>query len=357
MNADGEVTLTQFGPIDHPTADHAEIISLAAEKITLTGTATITDGDGDTAVEHKVAQIGELISFKDDGPSIGNPANAEVFEANLAQGSADTDAAKTTVTGSLAVDFGADNSDAKDTQFTQETITELQKLNLKSDGKDLSYEIVAGSNGHVLTATADGKPIFTVTIQNPSTNPSYKFELQGAIDHPTDGAGNTVEDRELRFNFTVTDADEDTISSSFAVNIKDDPGHAATHAIEVDEDKTVIFNTSADGTNTNITIGTGTDAPIYGTVSVDSQGRITYTPKEHFSGPDSFTYTTIENGVSTTITVAVTVNPVADTPDFVSGGAVTTVEDKAVVLGLKAPEVIDNKDWSDESDGLITLSY
>src|SRR5690606_12273264 len=99
------------------------------------GTATITDGDGDTAVDSKVAEIGDLISFKDDGPSIGSPVDAVVYEAHLDHGSANTDATKTTVTGSLAVDFGADNSDAKDTQFTQETITQLESLDLTSGGK------------------------------------------------------------------------------------------------------------------------------------------------------------------------------------------------------------------------------
>src|SRR5690606_13799782 len=216
-------------------------------------------------------------------------------------------------------------------------------------GEALSYVIVAGSNGHVLTATAGGKPIFTVTIENPSTNPSYKFELQGATDHENDGSGNTNENQELSFNFTVTDADEDTISSSFTVTIKDDMGHGATHAINVDEDKSVSFNTSADGTNNSVTI-VATDRPSHGEVTIDENGRITYTPDENYSGQDTFTYTTVEDGVSVRTTVTVTVNPVADKPEFAAADPVTTNEDVAIALGLTAPKVTDDTDQSGPTD-------
>src|SRR5690606_26656701 len=108
-----------------------------------------------------------------------------------------------------------------------------------------------------------------------------------------------------------------------------------------------------------------TDRLTYGDVTVHADGSITYTPKPDYSGSDSFTYTTTEDGVEVRTTVTVTVNPVADKPDFDSGsGAVDTFEDVAIALGLKAPKVTDNVDQTGAADnvdnpellGVITLS-
>src|SRR5690606_9644266 len=153
--------------------------------------------------------------------------------------------------------------------------------------------------------------------------------------HEQDSSGSTTEDQELVINFKVTDADGDFVDGSFNVIIKDDMGHGTTHAIAVDEDNSVTFNTSADGTNNSVKV-VATDRLTYGDVTVHADGSITYTPKPDYSGSDSFTYTTTEDGVEVRTTVTVTVNPVADKPDFDSGsGAVDTFEDVAIALGLK----------------------
>ncbi|MEJ6904836.1 DUF5801 repeats-in-toxin domain-containing protein [Bradyrhizobium japonicum] len=67
--ANGEVFLTQYLSLKHPTpgASHDETITLAAGAVQMS--VTRTDGDGDTATDSG-NDIGLLVKFDDDGPTI-----------------------------------------------------------------------------------------------------------------------------------------------------------------------------------------------------------------------------------------------------------------------------------------------
>jgi len=348
VDANGKVTLEQHKPIDHANAaDSAEILRMAKDKITLTATATVTDNDGDTASASKTLDLGEKLSFQDDGPSIGTPTAATVAEEYLSSGSA-AGKGDLTVKGDLAVDFGAETSSV-DTKFTEVTIAHLESLGLTS-GKDQSLKYVLSPDGHTVTATAAGKPIFTVTITDHAGKPGYEFTLQGAINHEYQKLS-----KDLNIPFTVKDADGDTASSSFTVTIQDDV-QQPTQTIETPEDKAITFNTTADGSPSTMTKTDGK----YGEVSIGENGKITYTPKENYSGPDSFTYTTVENGVLVETTVTVNVTPVADAPelalqqdrddDNTDPSHLVTKEDVAVILGFTVPKVTDGVDQSGPDD-------
>ena len=75
VDADGNVTLTQFAQIDHlpesldASNDNASV-SLASGVITLSATATATDFDHDQATQTVTADLGGIISFDDDVPSV-----------------------------------------------------------------------------------------------------------------------------------------------------------------------------------------------------------------------------------------------------------------------------------------------
>jgi len=81
VNGSGVVTLNQYSEIDHPIADDPsataapfddQTIHLADGAVTLTGTATITDNDGDTASSSQTVNIGANLMFHDDGPVISS---------------------------------------------------------------------------------------------------------------------------------------------------------------------------------------------------------------------------------------------------------------------------------------------
>jgi len=68
----GQVTLDQQLAIKHPDASNPnDAVTLSAPNlIVLTRTDKITDGDGDEATASASINIGQALSFRDDGPSI-----------------------------------------------------------------------------------------------------------------------------------------------------------------------------------------------------------------------------------------------------------------------------------------------
>src|SRR5690606_35832208 len=290
----GEVTLTQTGAIDHGTPDasgyESDTQSLVAGLVTLTGTATVADGDGDTASDTATIDIGDKFVFQDHGPQITvNPTGGTVDEAHLALGSADVKAPdQITVSGSLNVGFGADG--AGNVQFTEgvnSTVSVLEELGLASGSTDLEYAL--SSDGYTLTAYRgtgrdEADRIFSIEITDPTGAPGYIFMLHGALDHLEDG-GASIDDLLLSFrHIRVTDSDGDYVDTGVDITVMDDaPDDQQIKSVTVDEDSTDAaegntFNTNADATGTNTTIGdgnNGTVAPAYGTATVNPDGTIT----------------------------------------------------------------------------------
>ncbi|MGV8832261.1 MAG: DUF5801 repeats-in-toxin domain-containing protein [Devosia sp.] len=259
--------VTLVGNIDHQPGDAGRG---AGQSINFTVAAT--DGDGDTL------QVILSTRINDDSPVIGTPANARVDEddlstaagRDLANGIGDTatgdinvktdaaldaDGDDTTVAGNLNINFGADGANGvvdggtssgagdRAVTFAADAITTLQALSLTSQGDTVTY----GLNGEndVLTATADGRVVFTVTLSDQGTG-SYLFDLNDTLDHPLAGTEDNIN---LHFNFTATDADGDTASSSFRVRVDDDsPVIGSADASDITEVGTglVVVNGSFD---------------------------------------------------------------------------------------------------------------
>ena len=106
-----------------------------------------------------------------------------------------------------------------------------------------------------------------------------------------------------------------------------------------DEDVAVNINVLANDTfNPTSTVAvTGTTAPSNGSVVINPDGTVTYTPNADFNGTDTFDYTvtlTNADGSTTTetATVTVTVNPIANVVDDTA----TTDEDVAVNINVLA---------------------
>ncbi|MBB3143288.1 T1SS-143 domain-containing protein [Halomonas organivorans] len=357
----GAVTLTQTRPLEHPdSSDHDDVITLSDGALQLVATAV--DGDGDS-VDSDAVDVGGQFTFHDDGPAITTPpSDASVDEANLALGS-DPDVPATSVSDTFAVDFGTDG--AGDVQFSEggvdSTVSAIEAAGLASDGQALEY--VVSNDGHTLTGyrgtdRSESGKVFTVDILNPTAaTPGYEFTLHRPLDH--DGGAETL-DINLQ-HLTVTDGDNDTVETDFTITVVDDDPSVEPKAITVEEDSDVgstenTFNTNADATGTNTGIDGGTpDADgwvetTYGKAKVNDDGTITYEPNEHYSGEDSFTYTTTTDNETKTFTVNVTVNPVSDEPDL-QGGNVQTDEDTAVALNLTAPSSVDTTDQNGATAG------
>ncbi|UTJ07929.1 tandem-95 repeat protein [Arcobacter roscoffensis] len=94
-----------------------------------------------------------------------------------------------------------------------------------------------------------------------------------------------------------------------------------------------VLNNDTDPDNDTLTV-TSVTQPTNGTVSINSDGTIKYTPNSEYIGNDSFTYTISDgNGGTDTATVTLTVNKVDEAPVVTNGYAV--VSEEALTAGIK----------------------
>ncbi len=134
---------------------------------------------------------------------------------------------------------------------------------------------------------------------------------------------------------TVTVTNTASVITVAAVN---DPPVAADDTATTDEDTAVIIpvlanDTDADGDALTVT---GTSTPANGSVVINADNTVTYTPGANFVGTDSFTYVANDGTAdSNTATVTITVNGVNDAPVAVDD-TVTTAEDTAVTGNVLA---------------------
>ncbi|HCG7210797.1 TPA: tandem-95 repeat protein, partial [Vibrio parahaemolyticus] len=75
------------------------------------------------------------------------------------------------------------------------------------------------------------------------------------------------------------------------------------------------------------------NGPKNGTVIVNSDGTVTYTPNDNYVGEDTFTYVVTSGGVSESTTVEVNVTPFNDAP-VAKDDIATTQEDTAVTIDV-----------------------
>ncbi|MEP6340822.1 Ig-like domain-containing protein, partial [Parasphingorhabdus sp.] len=139
------------------------------------------------------------------------------------------------------------------------------------------------------------------------------------------------------YSVTVTGTDPDGLTSSetFTWTVTNPAPTAVNDSAVTDEDTavdvTVLTNdTDPDGDPLTVTMATA----LNGTVTIATDGTLTYVPDANFNGTDTITYTISDgNGGTSTAAVDVTVNAVNDPPVAVDDVA-TTNEDTPVVIGV-----------------------
>ncbi len=145
---------------------------------------------------------------------------------------------------------------------------------------------------------------------------------------------NTASASVLRAGIPTTISDTATVT---VTKVNSAP-NAVNDIATTDEDTAVDINVLANDTDVNgDTLSViGTVAPGHGTVEINANGTIKYTPNANWNGTDSFAYTISDGKRGTdTAVVTVTVNAVNDAPDAVNDTA-TTNEDHAVDINVLA---------------------
>ncbi|MCV5743371.1 cadherin-like domain-containing protein, partial [Escherichia coli] len=110
----------------------------------------------------------------------------------------------------------------------------------------------------------------------------------------------------------------------------------------------VLGNDTFEGDDKVVSLDTN-NGPANGTVSVNPDGSVTYTPNDNYHGTDSFTYIVTSGGVSESTTVRVDVTPVNDAPVATNDNAVTDEDTPVTIDVLPNDTDIDGDKLSIES--------
>ncbi|MFW1024775.1 tandem-95 repeat protein [Vibrio parahaemolyticus] len=135
--------------------------------------------------------------------------------------------------------------------------------------------------------------------------------------------------------FTATDPSGESISQRVDFTVAPVVDIAADKATVVEDTPTIIKvlgNDTFEGDDKVVSLDTN-NGPANGTVSVNPDGSVTYTPNDNYHGTDSFTYIVTSGGVSESTTVRVDVTPVNDAPVAKDDTAITD-EDTPVTIDV-----------------------
>ncbi|GAA4029632.1 hypothetical protein GCM10022281_06030 [Sphingomonas rosea] len=244
IGADGKLTVQQSVALDHPVA--GSTAAAYDDSINLNGlvnaTITIRDADGDSASAS--TGIGNLVTFKDDGPSssllVEGPRPTLVLDETQPAGSDTSGGSAPTGLASASAGFansfsvlvyGADGagSTAYSLVLNGSNVASglfaLQSGDVSTadgDGLGQGAQIVLNQSGNTITGSAGGVDYFTITI-NPATGVVTFTQLQ-AVWNPV--AGTSYDEAAilnaatgaLVVRQTVTDSDGDTASSNLDVS-------------------------------------------------------------------------------------------------------------------------------------------
>ncbi len=264
-----------------------------AEETTVTGNvlANDSDPDGDLLTATLITRDSSgSLSLEKDGSFSYTPFNnfngVGTFAYEVSDGTGRVDRAEVVIDVTPVNDAPVARDDSQNNVVGATTINLLGN-DSDVDGDDLSIESVTqGSNGTV-DINSDGTVAYT---------PNADFS----------GSDN--------FTYEVSDGeltDTATVSVDVVADIVNNPPEAADDSATTSEDTAVSIDVLAndgDMDRDDLTVESVTQSN-NGSVAINSDGIVTYTPNADFDGVDSFEYTVSDGELTDTATVEVTVAP------------------------------------------------
>ncbi len=181
---------------------------------------------------------------------------------------------------------------------------------LSANGQPVTYQI--GNDGHTLTGSAGGQPIFTVSVGTPQqANGTYTVPYTFTLIHPLDNSGDGRNTTNIPVQIAVTDGTGDVVNANIPLQVVDDVPQAHDDSFGLGFGTSVSGNIinddnfGADGRGTpaltSVTFngetkdvnGSATFTAANGeTLTVNNNGDFTYTRAAGFGNVSpSFTYT------------------------------------------------------------------
>ncbi len=296
LEDEASVTVTVNPLNDAPVANDDNAVTDEDTPVTIDVLPNDTDVDGDTLtiVNASVPADQGTVEIV-DGKLVFTPAdnfNGEVSISYTVSDGALKDSAEVSVTVNPINDVPtventiADQSLEED--FTPYTI-DLNDAFSDVDNADGELTFSVSGNSNIQVSIVDG--IATIT---PTADWNGSEELTFTAEDPSGERVSQVVD------FTVA-AVADIVADSADI-VEDTP-------TKLD----VLGNDNFEGGAPVVSVEAGHE-PTNGTVVVNNDGTITYTPNQDYNGPDQFTYAVSSGGVTESTTVTLNVTPVNDKP-------------------------------------------
>ncbi|MGF1683229.1 retention module-containing protein [Photobacterium minamisatsumaniensis] len=241
----GEVTVTQFVPLDHLEASQSSpYITTSGTEITLSLPLMATDTDGDDLVTPAIVTTTII-----DGefPALEQGAGLSVNE---------TDDNSQPVTSTIGIDKGSD--DIRNLLFTDSQ----PEVPFTSDGSVLAWEVEGDPLGSQVSLQDElGNTILAVSITNDG---EFTATLTGTIDHFDDDTAT------LPLNVMITDNDNDQTNGQISIDVTDGDDPEGGGEINVSFTEPDLVPNEYPATSTlSITVPAGSDRLVPETVQID----------------------------------------------------------------------------------------
>jgi len=347
VDASGTVTLDQQRAVVHPdTSNPDDAVTLNAGNL-VTLTVTITDADGDTAAAH--ADIGRMLYFKDDGPSLSAAGQQPVLIVDETTLGSDTSAS---FAGVFTPNYGADGAGSVG-NYTLGVVAGDSGLIDVATGEAVNLSL----NGTVVEGrtASTHELVFTVSVD---TSGTVTLHQERALQHPDttnpDDSVTLSTDDLITLTATVTDKDGDhtTATTNIGQNLVFlDDGPSLTIA---GKEPTVTVDESALGMDVSASFA-GVFIPHYGADGAGSVGSYTLGVVAGASGlVDVATGQAVNLSLNGTVVEGRTAsNQLVFTVSVDAAGTVTLHQERAV----QHPDTTNPDDSAFLSaDNLITLT-
>jgi hypothetical protein len=288
--SDATVTVVVRSVNDDPVARNDEASTPEDTAVTINVLANDTDVDGDSLTVEVVGgpNGGEAV-VNNDGTVTYTPdpgfSGQDVFTYTVDDGNGGTHIAQVSVLVESINDPPVANLDQVSTEEDTSVTISVLANDTDADGDELTILETSNPANGTATATNDGKIVY-VPNENFHGVDSFVYVV-------SDGHGGT-DSADVFVQVTpVNDApiaEDDTASGSFT-----DPLTIEVLANDIDVDGDTLFVTN---------LGT----PQSGTVTLNNDQTVVYTPDAGFAGEDSFTYTISDGVLTDTAVVTIVIN-------------------------------------------------
>ncbi|MFT6029337.1 MAG: VCBS repeat-containing protein, partial [Oleiphilaceae bacterium] len=322
-------------------ADTASVNENAS--ITIDVLANDSDIDGDSLTVSSVSATNGSVDINSDGTLTYTPntdfSGEDIISYAISDGQGGTASASVVVTinpvsdntapvavdDAAIVDAGSNVAIASLVYLPTYNNSQLLSNDFDVDGDALTIIDIDGQslNGNAITVPGSNGGFFTVY-----SNGNAAFDARTGFENIQPGIDETSS-----ITYTISDGQGGTASATVTVTVQglNDAPVGVADSASVNEAETVVIDVLANDSDPNGHVLTVVSANAQnGTVVINVDGSLSYTPNQGFSGPDSLIYTISDGFDESSATVSITVESEFNPP--VANDDVASVNENASVI-------------------------